>query len=91
MSSLDLGIIGNCAISALVDRTGTIVWSCFPRFDGDPLFCRLLDDDDGRGFFGIELQDMVRCEQRYLTNTAVLVTRLIDRRRTLDCGGEPAR
>ena len=24
MSSLDLGVIGNCTISALVDRTGTI-------------------------------------------------------------------
>ena len=48
MSSLELGIIGNCAISALIDRLGTVVWSCFPRFDGDPLFCRLLDDGGER-------------------------------------------
>ena len=79
MADLDLGIIGNCTIGALIDRRGTIVWSCFPRFDGDPLFCKLLDDDDGRGFFAIELQDVARCEQHYLSNTAVLVTRLVDR------------
>ena len=80
MADLDLGIIGNCTISALIDRRGTIVWSCLPRFDGDPLFCRLLDDGAAdRGFFAIELQDMVRCEQHYLHNTAVLVTRLTDR------------
>ena len=80
MADLDLGIIGNCTISALIDRRGTIVWSCLPRFDDDPLFCRLLDDSAAdRGFFAIELQDMVRCEQHYLRNTAVLVTRLIDR------------
>jgi GH15 family glucan-1,4-alpha-glucosidase len=78
MADLDLGIIGNCAISALIDQRGTIVWSCFPRFDGDPVFCKLLDDND-HGFFAIELEDVVRCEQHYLHNTAVLVTRLIDR------------
>ena len=78
MSSLDLGIIGNCAISALVDRTGTIVWSCFPRFDGDPLFCKLLNEDGPRGFYAIELDGMVHAEQHYLRNTAVLVTRLTD-------------
>ncbi|HEU4520356.1 MAG TPA: glycoside hydrolase family 15 protein [Thermoanaerobaculia bacterium] len=79
MVSLDLGIVGNCTISALIDRQGTIVWSCFPRFDGDPLFCRLLDNDSERGFYGVELDDLVEVEQRYLENTAVLVTRLIDR------------
>jgi GH15 family glucan-1,4-alpha-glucosidase len=78
MSSLDLGLVGNCAISALVDRTGTIVWSCFPRFDGDPLFCRLLNEDGERGFYAIELDGMVRAEQSYLRNTAVLATTLTD-------------
>ena len=79
MVSLDLGIIGNCTISALIDREGTIVWSCFPRFDGDPLFCRLLDNDGEHGFYAVELDDLVEVEQHYLENTAVLVTRLIDR------------
>jgi len=78
VSSLDLGIIGNCTISALIDRTGTIVWSCFPRFDGDPLFCSLLDDGETRGFYAVELDGLAETEQHYLTNTAVLVTRLTD-------------
>jgi GH15 family glucan-1,4-alpha-glucosidase len=79
MVSLELGIVGNCTISALIDRQGTIVWSCFPRFDGDPLFCRLLDNDGERGFYAVELDDLAEVEQRYLDNTAVLVTRLVDR------------
>ncbi|HEX6141163.1 MAG TPA: glycoside hydrolase family 15 protein [Geminicoccaceae bacterium] len=78
MSSLDLGIIGNCTISALIDREARIVWSCVPRFDGDPVFCSLLDVNPERGCYTIELDGMVRCEQAYLRNTAVLVTRMTD-------------
>jgi GH15 family glucan-1,4-alpha-glucosidase len=78
MASLELGIIGNCTISALIDRRGTVVWSCFPRFDGDPLFCKLLDDEGERGFYSVELDDLAEVEQSYLANTAVLVTRMTD-------------
>ena len=77
-NTLELGLIGNCTISALIDRQARIVWSCFPRLDGDPIFSRLLDDDQDRGFFGIELDGAVRSEQSYLAHTAVLVTRLLD-------------
>jgi GH15 family glucan-1,4-alpha-glucosidase len=71
-------MVGNCTISALIDRSGTVVWSCFPRFDGDPLFCKLLDEHGERGFHSVELDDLVDVEQSYLPNTAVLVTRLTD-------------
>jgi GH15 family glucan-1,4-alpha-glucosidase len=81
MSGLaDLALIGNCTIGALVDGLGRIVWGCFPRFDGDPAFCALLRDDDTFGVFGVELADFERAEQHYLENTAILVTRLYDRR-----------
>ena len=76
---LELGVIGNCAFGALVDRRGDIVWCCLPRFDGDPVFCRLLDGGSGageEGAFRIELAGFARAEQEYLANTAVLVTRL---------------
>jgi GH15 family glucan-1,4-alpha-glucosidase len=79
MASLELGIVGNCTISALIDRSGTVVWSCFPRFDGDPLFCKLLDDEGERGFYSVELDDLAEVEQSYLSNTAVLVTRLTNK------------
>jgi hypothetical protein len=59
-----------------------IVWCCFPRFDGDPVFCAVLDTaplPQGRGVWAIELVDGVESSQSYLDNTAVLVTRLTDR------------
>ncbi|HET6469852.1 MAG TPA: glycoside hydrolase family 15 protein [Geminicoccaceae bacterium] len=79
MADLALGMIGNCTINALIDTEARIVWSCFPRFDGDPLFCRLVDDNGDRGMFEIELEDLERTEQSYLADTAVLVTCLFDR------------
>ncbi|OYV92304.1 MAG: hypothetical protein B7Z68_10365, partial [Acidobacteria bacterium 21-70-11] len=67
MDNLELGMVGNCNISALVDPQGRIVWSCMPRFDGDPVFCALLaNDDKGRGAFAIELQGFAHSEQHYL-------------------------
>jgi GH15 family glucan-1,4-alpha-glucosidase len=82
MNSLELGLIGNGTVSALVDPVGTINWACFPRFDGDPAFCSLLTEGDtsegATGFFAIELVGMVRHEQWYLDNTPILITRLHD-------------
>ena len=79
MKNLDLALIGNCTIGALVDARANFTWGCFPRFDGDPVFCSLLRDTDDYGFFSIELADCERTEQHYLENTAILVTRLHDR------------
>lgn len=76
--NLDLALIGNCTVGALVDARATITWSCFPRFDSDPVFCSLLKDTDDYGFFAVELADCERIEQHYLENTAILVTRLYD-------------
>ncbi len=77
--SLALGVIGNCAASALVDEHGTIVWSCMPRVDGDPVFHGLLGAErEGDGTFAIELLGLARHEQAYVENTAVLRTRLWD-------------
>lgn len=80
MSTLDLGVIGNCAIAALVDRQATIVWGCFPRLDGDPVFCSLLDESAAEkgGFFATELIDQAHATQAYLVNSAILKTTLID-------------
>jgi GH15 family glucan-1,4-alpha-glucosidase len=79
-ANLDLGVIGNCVINALVDSEGRIVWCCLPRFDGDPVFCELLrnGNSDGEGTFAIEVENMAKAEQRYIDNTAVLVTKITD-------------
>jgi hypothetical protein len=31
----DFGVIGNCAVAALIDRDALVVWHFLPRFDGD--------------------------------------------------------
>ena len=79
-SSLDLGVIGNCTYGALVDSSARVVWCCLPRFDADPVFCSLIDDDANAraGFFAVDLIGAVRTEQRYATNTAILETTIED-------------
>jgi GH15 family glucan-1,4-alpha-glucosidase len=82
-SSLDLALIGNCSIGALIDAAAEVVWYCIPRFDGDPAFCSLLhehDEGEGKGYCCIELVDLIKAEQSYLPNSAVLRTRLTDAR-----------
>lgn len=79
MKTLDLALIGNCTIGALIDARAKITWGCFPRFDGDPMFCALLKATDDYGFFSVEIADCERTEQHYLENTAILLTRLYDR------------
>jgi len=81
MSNLDLGIVGNANVSALISASGEICWTCLPRVDGDPVFCSLLRQRGGEkdfGFLAVDLEGMTRAEQAYLPHTAVLVTRLYD-------------
>jgi len=76
IQTLDLAPIGNCSISALIDREGRFVWACAPRVDGDPVFSRLLGGDapSERGQWSVELDGMVEAEQSYLRNTPILRT-----------------
>lgn len=77
-ADLELAPIGNCAISALVDRGGRMTWCCAPRPDGDPLFSALMDVEPDHGFWSVELVDQARAEQAYVRNTPVLRTVLTD-------------
>lgn len=80
MSSLDLAVIGNCAIASLIDRHARHVWFCFPRIDADPVFCSLLDGEaPSRGFMDVVVRDAVSTSQNYVSNTAVLETEITDR------------
>ena len=73
--NLDLAPIGNCSISALIDRDGRYVWACAPRVDGDPVFSALMDGSDpDHGFWDIELEGLATVEQAYIRNTPVLRT-----------------
>jgi pentatricopeptide repeat protein len=83
-ASLDLAPIGNCAVSALIDRDGRFVWGCVPRVDGDPAFSALLNEKgpsaaEAAGVWTVELEDCVETTQRYERNTAILRTTLRDK------------
>jgi GH15 family glucan-1,4-alpha-glucosidase len=71
---LNLAVIGNCQIAALIDAAGSIVWACLPRMDGDPVFNALLNGDAPDGRFSISLEGATHIRQRYLRNTAVVET-----------------
>jgi GH15 family glucan-1,4-alpha-glucosidase len=77
--SLDLAVVGNGRTAALVTPLARIVWWCFPRFDGDPVFCRLLSGDEEKGFTDVVLDGFVSSESSYDRNTAVVTTILRDR------------
>ncbi len=79
MPNLDLGVIGNGVVAALIDRRGRIVWQCLPRFDGDPVFCSLLNGDDPEaGYADVVLENLADTQQAYLGNSAILVTTATD-------------
>ncbi|HWB77896.1 MAG TPA: glycoside hydrolase family 15 protein [Nannocystaceae bacterium] len=73
----DLALVGNCQIAALIERRGAIVWCCMPRFDSEPIFGALLDEQNG-GRFTVEPARGGAGTQRYLENTNVLETRFDD-------------
>jgi len=76
---LNLGVIGNSHVAALVDRCARIVWYCLPRLDGDPVFCSLLGGDDAAaGFADVVMEGLEPESQAYIGNSAILVTTLKD-------------
>jgi GH15 family glucan-1,4-alpha-glucosidase len=76
--NLDLALIGNCRVAALVDCNARIVWWCFPRFDSDPIFSRLLAGDEEKGFTDVVLHEFRSGAAKYLRNTAIVETVLTD-------------
>jgi len=76
-ASLDLALVGNCAIGALIDRRASVVWCCMPRFDSAPVFHALLDSASGlpeEGSMSVALEGCTRSTQAYDPGTAVLRT-----------------
>ncbi len=69
----ELALIGNCQYAAHIADTGEVVWLCWPRFDAEPVFAKLLDAEHGGGFL-VGPADGGRGAPRYLDNTNVLET-----------------
>ena len=60
--------------TALVGKTGSIDWGCFPNVDSDPVFFSLLDKRKG-GFFRIMLKgEGVEASQKYVGENNILET-----------------
>ena len=85
----DYALIGDCHSAALVSSDGSIDWCCLPRFDSGSAFGRLLDWDGGGHCEVRPLGDGTwECSRRYLDDSLVLETTLIDaagEARLVDC------
>jgi GH15 family glucan-1,4-alpha-glucosidase len=75
---LDLALIGNGRTAALLEPGSRIVWWCFPRFDSDPVLCRLLAGDEEKGFTDVVVEGLKEVKSDYLRNTPIVVTELTD-------------
>ncbi len=75
---LDLAIIGNGRTAALLEPSSRITWWCFPRFDSDPVFCRLLAGKEDKGFTDVVLEGLKDVKSEYMRNTPIVVTELTD-------------
>ncbi len=76
--NLDLALIGNSCAAAFIDSNARIVWWCFPHFDSDPVFSRLLAGDEEKGFCDVLLSGFAETHSHYVRNTAILETILTD-------------
>lgn len=70
---LNYGIIGNCKTCALIDDKASINWMCFPEFDSQSVFAKILDENIG-GTFGIEPRGDYTITQAYSEHTNILET-----------------
>jgi GH15 family glucan-1,4-alpha-glucosidase len=69
----DYGFIGDTRTGALVSSAGSIDWMCWPRFDSEPVFGRLIDPERG-GHFDLTVAGARVVSRHYRDASAVLVT-----------------
>ena len=69
----DYALLSDCRSAALVSKAGSIDWLCFPRFDGQSVFGRILGDEAGHWSIR-PTADVRRVARRYRDRTIVLET-----------------
>jgi GH15 family glucan-1,4-alpha-glucosidase len=70
----DYAFLSDCHSLALVARDGSIEWAVFHRFDGRPVFARILDREIGGYFRVAPAARGAETRRRYLPGTNVLET-----------------
>ncbi len=69
----EYGLIGDTLTAALTSSSGSIDWMCWPRFDSEPIFGRLIDPAAG-GCFQISVSEAAVASRSYRDRSATLET-----------------
>lgn len=90
------GFIADGKSAALIHKNGSIDWMCWPRYDSDAIFSKLLDSEKG-GFWNVQLdEEIIYNKQIYIVDTNILITILETKSGTLEitdwlhCGNRQA-
>jgi GH15 family glucan-1,4-alpha-glucosidase len=70
----DYALIGDCETAALVSRTGSIDWLCWPRFDSGACFAALLGTPENGRWLLAPVDSDARASRRYRGDTLILET-----------------
>lgn len=70
----DYGLIGDTRTAGLVASDGSLDWLCLPRFDGDPVFARLVAGPSGGHFRIAPAGPSTLVSRAYQRHTATLQT-----------------
>ncbi|MEP6660719.1 MAG: glycoside hydrolase family 15 protein [Acidimicrobiales bacterium] len=79
----DHAVISDCRSTALIDRSGSVEWLCWPRVDAPSVFGRLLDPLAGH--WSIAPVAAAAVQRRYLDRSMVLETTFATSSGTLVC------
>jgi GH15 family glucan-1,4-alpha-glucosidase len=70
----DYALIGDCNTAALVSKTGSIDWLCWPRFDSPACFAGLLGSEENGRWRIAPTEPPTRITRRYWPGTMILET-----------------